>query len=66
MRLSILMLTGLVTGCAAAPSGNLEAACMATAQERAAHAAALAQTPDTAALLTGANLIETLDAACAE
>jgi hypothetical protein len=64
MRLGILMLPLLVSGCVTAIPTSGDAICAATRQERAAHAAALAETPDDLAAVTGANLIETIDAAC--
>lgn len=51
-------------GCAPVIPGSLEAACDATRADRAAHAAALADTPDEAVLQTGARLIARIDAAC--
>lgn len=63
MRLFILMPILLVSGCVSvAKSGD--AICAATVQGRAEHAAALAKTPDDMAAVSGANLIETIDAAC--
>jgi hypothetical protein len=41
-----------------------EALCEGTRAARADHAAALADTPDNAVAISGANLIELLDAAC--
>ena len=65
MRLGILMLPLLVSGCVTATQGSLDALCLSSRSERAAHAAALAETPDDRAAITGANLINTIDAACA-
>ena len=64
MRLFILTLPLLVGGCMTARPTSGEAICDATRQGRAVHAEALAQTPDDRAAVTGANLIETIDAAC--
>jgi hypothetical protein len=61
MRLSILILTLLVSGCATAPRS---ATCDATLQARAFHAAALAETTDDRVAVTGANLVELIDATC--
>jgi hypothetical protein len=60
----ILILPLLVSGCATAIPTSGEAICAATRQGRAAHAAALAATPDDRVAVSGANLIETIDAAC--
>ncbi len=56
----------LVAGCTTAIPISGDAICTATRQGRAAHAAALAQTPDDRVAVSGANLIETIDAACAK
>lgn len=64
MRLSILMLTWLVAGCTTATPNGADAICTATRQARAVHAAALADSPDDRVVVSGANLIEILDAAC--
>lgn len=64
MRLFILTLPLLVAGCASAIPTSGDAICTATRQGRAVHAAALAATSDDAVALSGANLIETIDAAC--
>lgn len=63
-RLCMLMLLLPVTGCAPAPLTSGDAICTATRAARAGHAAALAETPDDRAAITGANLIEIIDAAC--
>lgn len=63
-RLCMLMLLLPVPGCAPAPLTSGDAICTATRAARAGHAAALAETPDDRAAITGANLIEIIDAAC--
>lgn len=55
----------LVSACAPVTQGSLEAACDATRAARADHAAALAASPDDAAVVTGDLLIRQIDAACA-
>jgi hypothetical protein len=62
MRLSTLMLMLLASGCTNATLGSLEALADASRQARAAHAKALAATADDRVAITGANLIEILDA----
>ena len=57
-----LMLTTLGTACAIAPSES--ALCDGTKAARAAHAAALAEDDDDRAVLTGAYLIDLIDAGC--
>lgn len=64
MRLSMWMPILLVSACAPAIPTSGDAICTATRQGRAVHAAALAATPDDRVAVTGANLIETIDAAC--
>lgn len=58
-----LMLTLPVTGCVSAVSGN--AICAGTEQARTEHAAALADDGGPLSLVTGARLIQILDAGCA-
>lgn len=65
MRRAILILPLLVTGCASAIPASGDAMCAASRAARADHAAALAATPDDRAAVTGANLIEIIDATCA-
>ena len=64
MRRYMLMLPLLVAGCVSATPNSGDAICTATRAARAGHAAALAETPDDRAAITGANLIEIIDAAC--
>jgi predicted RNase H-like nuclease len=63
-RLFTLMLLLPVAGCAPASLTSGDAICTATQAARAVHAAALAETPDDRAAVSGANLIEIIDAAC--
>lgn len=63
-RLCMLMLLLPVPGCAPASLTSGDAICTATRAARAGHAAALAETPDDRAAVSGANLIEIIDAAC--
>lgn len=58
-----LMLTMLAAGCV---SVSPAAICDGTAQARADHATALAATADDAVALTGARLVELIDAGCGE
>jgi hypothetical protein len=58
-----LMLTLPVTGCVSAVSGD--AICAGTEQARTEHAAALASDGGPLSLVTGARLIQILDAGCA-
>lgn len=58
-----MMLTMLAAGCV---SVSPAAVCDGTAQARTDHAAALAQTADDAVALTGARLVELLDAGCGQ
>jgi hypothetical protein len=62
MRRFILTLPLLVSACTTATPGSLEALADASRQARAEHAAALAETTDDRVAITGANLIEILDA----
>lgn len=57
-----LTLMLLVTGCASAPSDS--AICAGTAKARQDHAAALVDDGGPRSLVTGANLIATIDAGC--
>ena len=57
-----LTLTLLLNGCAAAP--NNTAICNGTAQSRTAHAAALVADGGPQSLVTGATLIQQIDAGC--
>lgn len=66
VALFLVMLTLLVSGCATVIPTSGDAICGGTQAARAEHAAALAKTSDDAVALTGAALIETLDAGCAE
>jgi hypothetical protein len=63
-RLCMLMLMLPVAGCVTATPNGADAICTASRQARASHAATLAETPDDRAAVTGANLIEIIDAAC--
>ena len=58
-----MMLMMLAAGCV---SVSPAAVCDGTAQARTDHAAALAQTADDAVALTGARLVELLDAGCGQ
>lgn len=60
----MLILILPAAGCVTATQGSLDALCLSSRSERTAHAASLAETPDDLAAVTGANLIETIDAAC--
>ena len=62
MRLSLVILTLLASGCGSV--GSLEASCRGTADARSAHAAALVADGGPLSLVTGANLIAQIDAAC--
>lgn len=62
MRRFIPILLMLVSACATATPGSLDALADATRRPRADLAAALAQTPDDRVAVAGANLIEILDA----
>jgi hypothetical protein len=57
-----LTLTLLVSGCANAPSGS--AICDGTAQSRTSHATALAEDGGPQSMVTGALLIQQIDAGC--
>ena len=59
-----LTLTLLLSGCATVPSS--EAICDGTAQSRTAHAAALVTDGGPLSLVTGATLIQQIDAGCEE
>lgn len=61
--MTLLTLTLLLSGCANAPSTN--AICDGTAQSRTAHAAALVEDGGPRSVVTGALLIQQLDAGCA-
>ena len=58
-----LAATTLLSGCATAPSSN--AICDGTKQSRTAHAAALVEDGGPRSLITGAALIQQIDAGCA-
>lgn len=66
MRMTFLLaILGLcATGCAPVTLTSGSALCDATRQARADHAAALAASPDDAAVTTGARLIRQIDAGC--
>lgn len=59
------LVTLLVSGCETVSQASDEAICGGTRALRAEHAAALARTSDDAVALTGAGLIEAIDAGCA-
>ena len=54
-----------VSGCVSATPTSLDAVCSGTRAARASHAAALADSPDDRAVVTGARLIGLIDAGCA-
>lgn len=58
------MLTQLLNGCAREQIGNGEALCAGTEAARSEHAAALADDGGPLSLVTGANLIQLVDAGC--
>ena len=62
--LLLLPLMLCVSGCVNAPSGSLAGYCTASEAAIASHAAALAETPDEAALRTGDLVIRQRDAVC--
>ena len=62
----LLMICSFVSGCVSVTPGRGEAVCDGTRAARADHAAALADTQDERALMTGARLIGLLDAGCAK
>jgi uncharacterized protein YceK len=62
--LPLLMLILLVSGCANAVSKP--AVCDGTAQARTEHALTLSQSPHNPSVLTGARLIQLLDAGCGD
>lgn len=59
-----MILGFFATGCVTATQTSGDAICDGTRAARADHAAVLAETPDVAALQTGARLIRQIDAAC--
>lgn len=61
MRLALLMLTTLASGCV---SASHDALCSGTRAERADLAAALAVTPDDRVAVAGAALVLKMDAGC--
>lgn len=61
----LLILPALASGCVTATPGSLDALCTGTRDARAEHAAALALSGDDRAVVTGARLIELVDAGCA-
>lgn len=61
MRLTLLMLTMLASGCV---NASHDAICAGTRDARADHAAALAVTADDRVAVTGAALVVQIDAAC--
>ena len=63
MRLTLMMLTMLASGCV---SVSPDAICAGTRDARADHAAALAVTADDLVAVTGAALVVQIDAACGE
>lgn len=65
MRNCLMMLTLLAAGCVTAPRTSGDAICDGTRAARADHAAALADSPDDRAVITGARLIRLIDAGCA-
>lgn len=60
----LLMICSFVSACVNVTPGRGEAICDGTRAARAAHAAALAETPNTRALRSGAALIAMIDAGC--
>lgn len=64
MRLPLLMLMMLASGCVTAPATSGDALCNNTRTARADHAQALAVTPDDAVAVTGARLVGLIDAGC--
>ncbi len=64
MLLWMMILPLCVSGCVNATPTSLDAVCSGTRAARASHAAALADTQDERALMTGARLIGLLDAGC--
>jgi len=64
MRLMLLMLTTLVSGCLNATPNSGDAICQGTRQARADHAAALVRDGGDASVVTGQALIAKIDAAC--
>ena len=60
-RLAILTLMLLASGCV---SASPDALCEGSRAALARHAAALAETPDDAVAITGADLVALIDAAC--
>lgn len=65
MQKMAMILPLIVSGCAIAMPTSGDALCDGTRDERAEHAAALAETPDERALATGTALIAKIDAGCA-
>jgi hypothetical protein len=63
-RLLTILPMLFAAGCVSAPGGSLEAFCTASEPAIRAHAAALAVTPDEAALRTGDLVIRQHDAGC--
>ena len=59
-----MILPFCVTACVSAAPTSGDAICDGTRTARAAHAAALAVSPDDAAVVTGARLIGLIDAGC--
>ncbi len=68
MRLMAMILTLPVAGCMSDPrmtGPSAEVICVATAEDRKNHAAALAEDGGDASVVTGARLISRIDAGCA-
>lgn len=66
MRLWVTIPLFLGTACVNATPTSLDAVCSGTRAARASHAAALADSPDDRAVVTGARLIGLIDAGCAK
>jgi hypothetical protein len=66
MRMLLWAMTPLffATGCVSVTQTSGDALCGGTRAARAAHAAALADSPDDRAVVTGTRLIELIDAGC--
>lgn len=62
-RPAILTLILLASGCVS-EGGSLDAMCAGAGPALARHAAALAETPDDAVAITGADLVSLIDAGC--
>ncbi len=62
----LLILPLLASGCVTVTPGSLDALCQGTRDARVEHAVALAVSVDDRAVVTGARLIELVDAGCAK